>query len=148
MLIHKRDVHTDYRHVFDLNDRNIALWTEAFNDAMGEPVWHLQVDDAYGPLFVPINTVVHLKEKFGFVYDAGVAAAHNSGQKNTDCSASAVLEGTIWSAEPGNYYCMSRNWAGNNRLTIEVSRTSDIAGSSATRKGALLNRCISHPILS
>lgn len=83
-----------------------------------------QVSDAYGPIAIPADTVaMRLKEKFGFVSDGDVAAARNSGQGNAGWSASAVSEGTSWSAEPGNYYRMSRNWAGNDRLTIEVRRT-------------------------
>ncbi|WP_394550006.1 hypothetical protein [Pantoea sp. SGAir0183] len=83
-----------------------------------------QVSDAYGPIAIPADTVaMRLKEKFGFVSDGDVAAARNSGQENSGWSASAISEGTSWSADPGSYYRMSRNWAGNDRLTIEVRRT-------------------------
>ncbi|MFP3437794.1 hypothetical protein R0K18_08355 [Pantoea sp. SIMBA_133] len=94
-----------------------------------------QVSDAYGPVLIPSETVaMRLKEKFGFVSDGDVAAARNSGQGNAGWSASAISEGTSWSAEPGNYYRMSRNWAGNDRLTIEVRRT--FKGTEATGKKA------------
>ena len=90
-----------------------------------------QVSDAFGPIAIPADTVaMRLKEKFGFVSDGDVAAARNSGQGNAGWSASAISEGTSWSAEPGSYYRMSRNWAGNDRLTIEVRRT--FRGTSAT----------------
>ncbi|KTR49954.1 hypothetical protein NS303_03505 [Pantoea ananatis] len=91
-----------------------------------------QVSDAYGPIAVPADTVaMRLKEKFGFVSDGDVAAARNSGQGNAGWSASAISEGTSWSAEPGRNYRMSRNWAGNDRLTIEVRRGTGATGNKA-----------------
>ncbi|WP_162285914.1 hypothetical protein [Pantoea stewartii] len=98
-----------------------------------------QVSDAYGPIAIPADTVaMRLKEKFGFVSDGDVAAAHNSGQGNAGWSASAISEGTNWSAEPGRYYRMSRNWAGNDRLTIEVSRTFKGTGASGNKAGSFV----------
>ncbi|BBL32275.1 hypothetical protein PAFU01_37230 [Pantoea ananatis] len=91
-----------------------------------------QVSYAYGPIAVPADTVaMRLKEKFGFVSDEDVAAARNSGQGNAGWSASAISEGTSWSAESGRYYRMSRNWAGNDRLTIEVRRGTGATGNEA-----------------
>ncbi|WP_205952528.1 lipoprotein [Pantoea stewartii] len=98
-----------------------------------------QVSDAYGPIAIPADTVaMRLKEKFGFVADGDVAAAHNSGQGNAGWSSSAISEGTSWSAEPGGYYRMSRNWAGNDRLTIEVSRTFKGTGASGNKAGSFV----------
>ncbi|WP_288429351.1 hypothetical protein [uncultured Pantoea sp.] len=91
-----------------------------------------QVSDAYGPIAIPADTVaMRLKGKFGFVSDGDVAAARNSGQGNAGWSASAISEGTSWSAEPGRNYRMSRNWAGNDRLTIEVRRGTGATGNKA-----------------
>ncbi|MHA7594329.1 LptM family lipoprotein [Pantoea sp. XAF26B01_ASV70] len=96
-----------------------------------------QISDAYGPVLIPVDTVARrLKEKFGFVSDGDVAAVRNSGQGNAGWSASAISEGTSWSAEPGSYYRMSRNWAGNDRLTIEVRRTG--AGASGIKSESLI----------
>ncbi|TWD43910.1 lipoprotein [Pantoea sp. SJZ147] len=98
-----------------------------------------QVSDAYGPVLIPAETVaMRLKKKFGFVSDGDVAAAHNSGQGNAGWSASAISEGTSWSAEPGNYYRMSRNWAGNDRLTIEVRRTLKGTGATGNKAGSFV----------
>ncbi|MER2043842.1 MAG: hypothetical protein ABS943_08375 [Pantoea agglomerans] len=104
------------------------------SDVKGQttPEKRSQVSDAYGPIAVPVDTVaMRLKEKFGFVSDGDVAAARNSGQGNAGWSASAISEGTSWSAEPGNYYRMSRNWVGNDRLTIEVRRGTGATGNKA-----------------
>ncbi|WP_275233330.1 hypothetical protein [Pantoea ananatis] len=81
---------------------------------------------------------MRLKEKFGFVSDGDVAAARNSGQGNAGWSASAISEGTSWSAEPGRYYRISRNWAGNDRLTIEVRRTFKGTGATGNRAGSFV----------
>ncbi|MCW0355752.1 hypothetical protein NB716_004546 [Pantoea ananatis] len=98
-----------------------------------------QVSDAYGPIAIPADTVaMRLKEKFGFVSDGDVAAAHNSGQGNAGWSASAISEGTSWSAEPGSYYRMSRNWAGNDRLTIEVRRAFKGTGATGNKAGSFI----------
>lgn len=66
------------------------------------------------------TAAMRLKQHFGFSSDEDVAAARNSGQGNAGWSASAISEGTSWLAQPGSYYRMSRNWAGNDRLTLEV----------------------------
>ena len=42
-------------------------------------------------------------------------------RENAGWSASAISEGASWTAQPGSYYRMSRNWAGNDRLTLEIS---------------------------
>ncbi|WP_054688254.1 hypothetical protein [Pantoea stewartii] len=98
-----------------------------------------QVSDACGPIAIPADTVaMRLKEKFGFVSDGDVAAARNSGQGNAGWSASAISEGTSWSAEPGRYYRMSRNWAGNDRLTIEVRRTFKGTGATGNKAGSFV----------
>ncbi|QAB32004.1 lipoprotein [Pantoea ananatis] len=98
-----------------------------------------QVSDAYGPIAIPADTVaMRLKEKFGFVSDGDVAAARNSGQGNAGWSASAISEGTSWSTEPGSYYRMSRSWAGNDRLTIEVRRTFKGTGATGNKAGSVV----------
>ncbi|MDJ0088087.1 hypothetical protein QM561_04050 [Pantoea allii] len=98
-----------------------------------------QVSDACGPIAIPADTVaMRLKEKFGFVSDGDGVAARNSGQGNAGWSASAISEGSSWSAEPGNYYRMSRNWAGNDRLTIEVHRTFKGTGATGNKAGSFV----------
>ncbi|WP_437890437.1 hypothetical protein [Phytobacter sp. V91] len=75
---------------------------------------------------LPVNVDVaamRLKQHYNFTSDADVAAARNNGQGNAGWSASAISEGASWSAQPGSYYRMSRNWAGNDRLTIEISNS-------------------------
>ncbi|STB73259.1 hypothetical protein [Citrobacter koseri] len=68
-----------------------------------------------------VDTVaMRLKQYYGFPSDEDVAAARNNGQGNAGWSASAISEGASWSAQPGSYYRMSRNWAGNDRLTLDV----------------------------
>ncbi|XWJ91905.1 hypothetical protein ACRARH_06830 [Phytobacter ursingii] len=76
------------------------------------------------------TAAIRLKQHFGFSSDEDVAAARNSGQGNAGWSASAISEGTSWLAQPGSYYRMSRNWAGNDRLTLEV--TGNTKGSYVT----------------
>ncbi|WP_072214975.1 hypothetical protein [Type-D symbiont of Plautia stali] len=72
-------------------------------------------------LSVPVDTAaVRLKLHYGFVSDTDVTAARNSGQGNAGWSASAISEGTSWDAQSGSYYRMSRNWAVDDRLTLEV----------------------------
>ena len=71
---------------------------------------------------VSIDTAaMRLKHHYNFTSDADVAAARNNGQGNAGWSASAISEGASWSAQPGSYYRMSRNWAGSDRLTLEIS---------------------------
>lgn len=73
---------------------------------------------------LPVNidtASLRLKQHYNFTSDADVAAARNNGQGNAGWSASAISEGASWSAQPGSYYRMSRNWAGNDRLTLEIS---------------------------
>jgi len=74
-----------------------------------------------GSVSTPVETAAMLlKQHYGFVSDTDVAAARNSGQGNAGWSASAISEGTSWEAQQGSYHRMSRNWAGNDRLTLEV----------------------------
>ncbi|WP_437616657.1 hypothetical protein, partial [Erwinia sp. V71] len=74
-----------------------------------------------GTVLVPVDmAAMRLKQHYGFVSDTDIAAARNSGQGNAGWSASAISEGSIWKAQPGNHYSMSRNWAGNDRLTLEI----------------------------
>jgi hypothetical protein len=105
-----------------------------------EPNQRNYVGQFYGPIPIPAETVaMRLKQHYGFVSDIDVAAAHNSGQGNAGWSASAISEGTSWEAQPGNYYRMSRNWAENDRLTLDVR---------GTVKRALLQQPIYLPIRS
>ncbi|MEH5573109.1 hypothetical protein PO590_13630 [Raoultella ornithinolytica] len=70
---------------------------------------------------VDVDTAaLRLKQHYSFSSDEDVAAARNSGQGNAGWSASAISEGASWVAQSGSYYRMSRNWAGNDRLTLEV----------------------------
>ena len=86
-----------------------------------------------GPFSVPVDVVaMRLKQHYGFVSDTDVAAAHSSGQGNAGWSASAISEGTDWKAQPGYYYRMSRNWATNDRLTIEILGSSQQSVITAT----------------
>ena len=75
-----------------------------------------------GTISVPVDTAaMRLKQHYGFVSNEDVAAARNSGLGNAGWSASAISEGTSWEALPGSYFRMSRNWAGNDRLTLEIT---------------------------
>lgn len=64
---------------------------------------------------------LRLRQYYSFPTNEDVAAAKNSGQGNAGWSAAAISEGTTWSAQPGLYYRMSRNWAGSDRLTLELT---------------------------
>nr|WP_310615763.1 hypothetical protein [Pantoea cypripedii] len=86
-----------------------------------------------GIVSVPAETAaMRLKQHYGFVSDDDVAAARNSGQGNAGWSASAISEGTSWETQPGSYYRMSRNWAGNDRLTLEIRGNNKQSGITAT----------------
>ncbi|EXU74337.1 hypothetical protein [Erwinia mallotivora] len=75
-----------------------------------------------GTIPVPVDTAaLRLKMHYGFVSEDDINAARNSGQGNAGWSASAISEGTSWQAQPGSAYRMSRNWAGDDRLTLEVT---------------------------
>lgn len=81
-------------------------------------------NDAVKTYTLPVNidaAALRLKQHYSFTSDADVASARNNGQGNAGWSASAISEGASWSAQPGSYYRMSRNWAGNDRLTLEIS---------------------------
>lgn len=98
-----------------------------------EPTQRNYVGQFYGPIPIPAETVaMRLKQHYEFVSDEDVSAARNSGQGNAGWSASAISEGTSWEAQPGSYYRMSRNWAGNDRLTLEVRGTSKESFITAT----------------
>ncbi|AIR87661.1 hypothetical protein [Pantoea rwandensis] len=86
-----------------------------------------------GTFSVRVDVVaMRLKQHYGFVSDTDIAAARNSGQGNAGWSASAISEGASWEAQPGSYYRMSRNWAGNDRLTLEVRGSSKESFITAT----------------
>lgn len=86
-----------------------------------------------GPIPVPVDmAAMRLKQHYGFVSDIDVTGARNSAQGNAGWSASAISEGTSWEAQPGSYYRMSRNWAGNDRLTLEVRGNSKESFITAT----------------
>lgn len=66
------------------------------------------------------TAAMRLKRHYGFSTDEEISAARNSGKGNAGWVATAISEGTSWSAQTGSYYRMSRIWTGNDRLTIEV----------------------------
>lgn len=81
-------------------------------------------NDAVKTYTLPVNidaAALRLKQHYNFTSDADVASARINGQGNAGWSASAISEGASWTAQPGSYYRMSRNWAGNDRLTLEIS---------------------------
>lgn len=88
---------------------------------------------------VPVGTdtaALRLKQHYSFPSDEDVAAARNNGQGNAGWSASAISEGASWSARPGAYYRMSRNWAGSDRLTIEVTGDAKQSNVTATYRSS------------
>ena len=111
-----------------LNDLSLGSLNSLLNPTSQEPAAdnvksppRNSVVNTLGPFSVPVDTVaMRLKQHYGFVSDEDVSAARNSGLGNASWSASAISEGTSWEAQPGSYYRMSRNWAGNDRLTLEV----------------------------
>lgn len=82
------------------------------------------------------TAALRLKQHYGFPSDEDVAAARNNGQGNSGWSASAISEGTSWSAQPGSNYRMSRNWAANDRLTIEVTGDAKQSNVTATYRSS------------
>ncbi|MBU9822980.1 hypothetical protein J1782_24105 [Rahnella sp. BCC 1045] len=68
------------------------------------------------------TAAVRLKRYYHFTSSDEIAAAGNSGKGNSGWVASAMSEGTDWSAQPGSYYRMSRVWGKDDHLTLEVSR--------------------------
>ncbi|CAH3498858.1 Uncharacterised protein [Enterobacter cloacae] len=123
-----------------LNDLSLSRLTSLINPVSqqqtqnsAEPTQRNYVGQFYGPIPIPAETVaMRLKQHYEFVSDEDVSAARNSGQGNAGWSASAISEGTSWEAQPGSYYRMSRNWAGNDRLTLEVRGTSKESFITAT----------------
>jgi predicted small secreted protein len=68
------------------------------------------------------TAAARLKRYYHFTSSDEIAAAVNSGKGNSGWVASAMSEGTDWSAQPGSYYRMSRVWGTADHLTLEVSR--------------------------
>lgn len=107
-----------------------ALMSSGEQQAAEKQVERSEVVHSFS-LPVGVDTAaLRLKQHYGFPSNEDVAAARNSGQGNAGWSASAISEGASWSAQPGVYYRMSRNWAGNDRLTIEA--TGDAKQSNVT----------------
>lgn len=112
-----------------LNDLRLSRLTSLINPESqqqtqnsDEPNQRNYAVQFYGPIPIPAETVaMRLKQHYGFVSDEDVSAARNSGQGNAGWSASAISEGTSWEVQPGSRYRMSRNWAGNDRLTLEIT---------------------------
>ena len=123
-----------------LNDLSLSSLNSLLNPASQQPVTENEestprdfVTWTSGTVSVPVDTAaMRLKQHYGFVSDTDVAAARNSGQGNAGWSASAISEGSSWEAQPGSYYRMSRNWAGNDRLTLEVRGNSQQSAITAT----------------
>ena len=123
-----------------LNDLSLRRLTSIINPVSqqqtqnnAEPTLRNYVGQFYSPIPIPAETVaMRLKQHYGFVSDEDVSAARNSGLGNASWSASAISEGTSWEAQPGSYYRMSRNWAGNDRLTLEVRGNSKESFITAT----------------
>ncbi|MFP1915953.1 hypothetical protein ACLEEZ_10430 [Lonsdalea quercina] len=96
-----------------------------------------QTVQKYSPMAIPVDAAAfRLKHYYGFVSDTDIASARDSGQRNAGWSASSISEGTGWEALPGIYYRMSRNWTGNDRLTLEVSENNHKSVITATYTSA------------
>lgn len=96
-------------------------------------------DDVVQTWILPVDVdtaALRLKQHYSFSSDEDVAAARNSGQGNAGWSASAISEGASWVAQPGSYYRMSRNWAGNDRLTFEVTGNTKSSSVTATYRSS------------
>jgi len=105
--------------------------SNASNDNVKSPEWgevtktltvHIDIDTA----------AVRLKRYYRFTSTDEITAAGNSGKGNSGWVASAMAEGTDWSAQPGSYYRMSRIWGNADRLTLEVSREGNSSNVTAT----------------
>jgi hypothetical protein len=105
--------------------------SSASTDNMKSPEWgevsktltvHADIDTA----------AVRLKRYYRFTSTDEITAAGNSGKGNSGWVASAMAEGTDWSAQPGSYYRMSRIWGNADRLTLEVSREGNSSNVTAT----------------
>lgn len=68
------------------------------------------------------TAAARLKRYYRFTSSEEISAANNSGKGNSGWVASAMAEGTDWSAQPGSYYRMSRVWGKADHLTLEVNR--------------------------
>lgn len=82
---------------------------------------------------VDVDTAAaRLKRYYHFTSSDEITAAGNSGKGNSGWVASAMAEGTDWSAQPGSYYRMSRVWGKADLLTLEVSREGSSSNVTAT----------------
>ena len=68
------------------------------------------------------TAAARLKRYYRFTSSDEITAAGNSGKGNSGWVASAMSDGTDWSAQTGSYYRMSRVWGKADHLTFEVSR--------------------------
>lgn len=68
------------------------------------------------------TAAARLKHYYHFTSSDEIAAAGNTGKGNSGWVASAMAEGTDWSAQPGSYYRMNRIWGKTDHLTLEVNR--------------------------
>ncbi|WJV54912.1 hypothetical protein PCO85_05655 [Prodigiosinella aquatilis] len=82
------------------------------------------------------TAAARLKRYYRFTSDDEITAAKNSGKGNSGWVASAMAEGTDWSAQPGSYYRMSRIWGKADHLTLEVSREGSNSQVAATYRSA------------
>lgn len=78
------------------------------------------------------TAATRLKRYYRFTSSDEITAAGNSGKGNSGWVASAMAEGTDWSAQPGSYYRMSRIWGKADLLTLEVSREGNRSNVTAT----------------
>jgi len=78
------------------------------------------------------TAAARLKHYYHFTSRDEIAAAGNIGKGNSGWVASAMAEGTDWSAQPGSYYRMSRIWGTADHLTLEVSREGNSSNVTAT----------------
>lgn len=78
------------------------------------------------------TAAARLKRYYHFTSSEEITAAGNSGKGNSGWVASAMAEGTDWSAQPGSYYRMSRVWGKADLLTLEVSREGNSSNVTAT----------------
>lgn len=123
-----------------LNDLSLNRLTSLINPVSQQPVTDNNAESSprnsvtwRSTVSVPVATAaLRLKQHYRFVSDEDVSAARNSGQGNAGWSASAISEGTSWEAQQGSYYRMSRNWAGNDRLTFEIRGNSQQSVITAT----------------
>ncbi|WP_208952364.1 hypothetical protein [Rahnella sp. ChDrAdgB13] len=82
------------------------------------------------------TAAARLKRYYRFTSSDEITAASNSGKGNSGWVATAMAEGTDWSAQPGSYYRMSRVWGKTDHLTLEVSREGSNSQVTATYRSA------------